>query len=131
MPMLAIKTRGSTVDSSVTLMASRASSTARPTNSGSSLSMMSRVSLMTTEKPARKHFSLQTCRTCSMASMVSSEAPGWSYWMIIMVASPEKNISRKLAGIMSVGIWMPTRLLIQMALDTPGTSRMAFSRSLV
>ena len=51
--------------------------------------------------------------------------------MIIMVASPEKNISRKLAGIMSVGIWMPTRLLIQMALDTPGTSRMAFSRSLV
>ena len=66
-----------------------------------------------------------------MASMVSSEAPGWSYWMIIMVASPEKNISRKLAGIMSVGIWMPTRLLIQMALDTPGTSRMAFSRSLV
>jgi len=78
-PMLVRKINGSTVDSSVTIMATRASSTARPTKMGSSLSIRSRVSLMTTEKPARKHFSLQARRTCSMASMVSSEAPGWLY----------------------------------------------------
>ena len=35
--------------------------------------------MMTTEKPAKKHFSLQTFRTCSMHSMVSSDAPGWLY----------------------------------------------------
>ena len=51
--------------------------------------------------------------------------------MIIMVASPEKNISRKLAGIMSVGIWMPMRLLIQMALDTPSMALMSLIRLLV
>ena len=78
-PMLARKIKGSTVDSRVSIMANRASSTARPTKTGSSLSIRSRVSLMTTEKPARKHFSLQTFRTCSMASIVSSDAPGWLY----------------------------------------------------
>ena len=78
-PMLARKIKGSTVDSSVSSMAQRASSTARPTNMGSSLSIRSRVSLMTTEKPAKKHFSLQIFRTCSMHSMVSSDAPGWLY----------------------------------------------------
>ena len=76
MPMLARYTKGRTVDSSVTLMAARASSTASPTKIGSSPSITSRVSLMTTEKPARKQRSLQTLRTCRMASMVSSEAPG-------------------------------------------------------
>ena len=43
-PMLARKIKGSTVDSSVTIMATRASSTARPTKMGSSLSIRSRVS---------------------------------------------------------------------------------------
>ena len=51
--------------------------------------------------------------------------------MIIMVPWPEKNISRKSAGIMSVGIWMPTRLESQMALLTPGTFWMSRSSRLV
>ena len=86
---------------------------------------------MTTEKPARKHASLHRLRIWAMASIVSSEAPGWSYWMMIMVASPEKNRSRKAAGIMSAGICRPTRLLSHTALDTPGTSWMLRTKSLV
>ena len=42
-----------------------------------------------------------------------------------MVAWPEKNISRRSAGIISTGTWMPTRLLSHTALDTPGTSWMS------
>ena len=78
-PMLAKMMNGSTVDSSVSSMAASASSTARPTKMGSSLSITSRVSLMTTEKPARKHFSLQILRISSMACIVSSDAPAFSY----------------------------------------------------
>ena len=48
-----------------------------------------------------------------------------------MVASPAKNISRKLAGIISVGIWIPMRLLIQMALETPSMALMSLMRLLV
>ena len=59
--------------------------------------------------------------------MVSSEAPGKSYWTIIMVALPEKNISRREGGIISVGIWIPTILDSHRALDTPGTSRISLS----
>ena len=76
---------------------------------------------MRTEKPARKHRSLHSLRTWPMASMVCSEAPGISYWTIIMVESPEKKMSRRSSGIISVGIWMPTRLETHVALDTPGT----------
>ena len=76
MPMLARNTKGSTVDSSVTAIAARASKMASPTKRGSSLSITSRVSLMTTEKPARKHASLHRLRIWAMASIVSSEAPG-------------------------------------------------------
>ena len=98
---------------------------------GISRSARSLVSFRATEKPARKQFLLQRERIWSMAAMVSSDAPGCSYWMIIMVPSPEKNISRKSAGIMSVGIWMPTRLESQMALLTPGTFWMSRSSRLV
>ena len=38
-----------------------------------------------------------------------------------MVESPEKKMSRRSSGIISVGIWMPTRLETHVALDTPGT----------
>ena len=76
---------------------------------------------MNTENPARKHCLLQRERTVSMDFMVASEAPGWSYWTIIMVASPEKKMSRRSSGIISVGTWMPTMLDTQIALLTPGT----------
>ena len=88
MPMLARKTKGSTTDSMVSDMAARDKTTASPTYTGSSRSTRSFVSLMTTENPARKHFSLQMERMASMASMVSWSAPDLSYWIIIMVASP-------------------------------------------
>ena len=56
---------------------------------------------MNTEKPARKQFLLHSLRTSSMAFMVDSEAPAWSYWTIIMVALPEKNTSRSSSGSIS------------------------------
>ena len=107
MPMLSRNTKGSTTDSMVSDMARRDSSTASPTYTGSSRSTRSLVSLMTTENPARKHFSLHSFRTASMACIVSSAAPDFSYWMIIMVESPAKNISRREAGIRSAGISIP------------------------
>ena len=53
--------------------------------------------------------------------MVCSEAPGMSYWTIIMVELPEKKVSRRSSGIISWGIWMPTREDTHTALLTPGT----------
>ena len=76
MPMPDRNTRGRAKESRVNSITASASTTARSTNTGSSLSIMAQVSRTTTEKPARKHFSLHRARTWSMASMVSSEAPG-------------------------------------------------------
>ena len=115
------------MDSRHNVMASRASPTATAINTTNSLSIMSWVSFTTTEKPARKHFSLHRARISSIARMVSSDAPAWLYWITIMVASPEKNISRNWAGIISVGIWTPSRLLIHRELDTPSTFLTSFT----
>ena len=120
--MFTIKIAGSTHDSNASPSAISDRITASKTNIGSSLSTKSLVSLMTTEKPARKHFSLQILRISEIAFIVSSEAPGLSYCIIIMVASPEKNTSRNSAGMKLVGIWIPTMLDSQIALLTPSTS---------
>ena len=124
--MLHIRATGSAQDSIITHMAIMDSTTAISTYSGISWEIRSLVSLIKTEKPARKQFLLHRDRTCSMDFIVASEAPGWSYWTIIMVASPEKKMSRMSAGIISWGIWMPTILDSQMALLTPGTCSTSF-----
>ena len=101
--MLSIKATGSSQESMVTHMAATDRTAAISTYRGISLEIKSLVSLVKTEKPARKQFLLHRFRTCWMAFMVASEAPGWSYWTIIMVASPEKKMSRRSWGIISVG----------------------------
>ena len=124
--MLSIRATGSSQDSIVTHMAMMESTAAITTYSGISLEIRSLVSLIKTEKPARKQFLLHRDRTCSMDFIVASEAPGCSYWTIIIVASPEKKMSRISSGSISSGIWMPTRLDSQMALLTPGTCSTSF-----
>ena len=97
--------------------------------SGSSPSTYWCMSVIMTENPARKHFSLVIWRIWSIAPMVWSEAAGASKKIIIIVedfvGSSALNMLLRSSGSMLTGSCAPIRPGSERTRLTPGTSSIA------
>ena len=85
------------------------------------------VSVTTADRPLTKHFSPAVFRTCSMASIVSSEEDPSSKNTALSIQSPRLNFSRISSGMISTGSIPFVREAYPITESTWGISFSAFS----